>query len=360
MAVTLGRYGVWTSSLDTEAAARAIEAAAELEAMGWGAIWLPEAVGRDPFVHAGLLLAATERIALATGIANVYMREPIAMNAAWRTLSEAYPHRFLLGLGVSHQPMVEGLVGQDYLPPLAKMRDYLEKMDASMYIAPAPEEPPERVLAALGPKMLELARDRAGGAHPYFVPPEHTEIARTILGDDRLLAPEQMVVLETDPTRAREIARAAMSMYVTLPNYANNLVRLGFAEDDVTDGPSDRVVDAIVAWGDLDTIAARIREHHDAGADHVCIQVLPRDDIDAGAGLVPGARRRVAVIERVRRVIVRASADGSAQVVDDAASRTSHSSGDARRPRAHGPLVHGGGSNRSSEPAVLGAVSVAD
>ncbi len=136
------------------------------------------------------------------------------------------------------------------------------------------------MLAALGPKMLELARDRTRGAHPYFVPPEHTEIARTILGDDALLAPEQMVVLETDPSRAREIARAAMGMYITLPNYVNNLIRLGFTEDEVTVGPSDRVVDAIVAWGDLDTIAARVRAHHDAGADHVCVQVLPRDDIE--------------------------------------------------------------------------------
>jgi probable F420-dependent oxidoreductase len=280
MPVEIGRFGVWTSSLDTEPASRAVEAAVELEAMGWGAIWLPEAVGRDPFVHAGLLLGATERIALATGIANVYMREPVAMNAAWRTLSEAYPRRFLLGLGVSHQPMVEGLVGQEYLPPLAHMRGYLERMDASLYIAPPADEPPERVLAALGPKMLELARDRARGAHPYFVPPEHTEIARTILGDDALLAPEQMVVLETDPGRAREVAREAMGIYIGLPNYVNNLLRLGFTEDDVTDGPSDRLVDAIVAWGDLDTIAARVRAHHDAGADHVCVQVLPRDDID--------------------------------------------------------------------------------
>jgi probable F420-dependent oxidoreductase len=280
MPVELGPVGVWTSSLDTEPAARAAELAAELESMGWGAIWLPEAVGRDPFVHAGLLLGATERIVLATGIANLYMRAPVTMNAAWRTLSEAAPNRFLLGIGVSHQPMVEGLVGREYLPPLAAMRDYLAQMDGSLYISPASAEPPERVLAALGPKMLELARDHARGAHPYFVPPEHTEIARTILGDDPLLAPEQMVVLESDPTRAREVAREAMAMYVTLPNYVNNLLRLGFSEDDVTDGISDRLVDAIVAWGDVDAIAKRVRDHHDAGADHVCIQVLPRDDID--------------------------------------------------------------------------------
>jgi probable F420-dependent oxidoreductase len=280
MAVDLGRVGVWTSSLDTEPASRIRELAAELDEMGWGALWLPEAVGRDPFLHAALLLGATDRLVLATGIANVYLRAPAAMNAAWNTVSEAFPGRFLLGLGVSHQPMVEGLVGQEYLPPLAKMRDYLDSVDSSLYIAPPPGEPPERVLAALGPKMLELARDRARGAHPYFVPPEHTEIARTILGDDRLLAPEQMVVLETDPARARSVARAAMGLYVTLPNYANNLLRLGFTEDDLASNISDRLVDAIVAWGDAETIARRVRAHHDAGADHVCIQVLPRDDID--------------------------------------------------------------------------------
>lgn len=280
MAVELSRFGVWTSSLDTLPAARAGEIAAELEAMGWGAIWIPEAVGRDPFVHAAGLLGATERVVVATGIANLYMREPVAMNAAWQTLSEAHPARFLLGIGVSHRPMVEGLVGTEYLPPLAMMRDYLERMDTSMYVAPAPTDPAERVLAALGPKMLELARDHARGAHPYFVPPEHTEIARTILGDGPLLAPEQMVVLETDPAKAREVARAAMGLYVTLPNYVNNLFRLGFTEDDVTDGISDRLVDAIVAWGDAETVATRVRAHHDAGADHVCVQVLPRDDID--------------------------------------------------------------------------------
>ena len=280
MPVELGRVGLWTFALDTQPAARAAELAAELEEMGWGAIWVPEAVGRDAPVNATLLLAATEHLAVGTGIANIYAREAMAMNAAWQTVSEAFPDRFLLGLGVSHAPMVEGLVGREYLPPLTMMRDYLDRMDASMYVSPPSSGPPERVLAALGPKMLELARDRARGAHPYFVPPEHTEIARTILGDDKLLAPEQMVVLDTDPARARATARAAMGLYVSLPNYANNLLRLGFTEDDLGGDISDRLVDAIVAWGDVEAIAARVREHHDAGADHVCVQVLPFDDID--------------------------------------------------------------------------------
>jgi probable F420-dependent oxidoreductase len=280
MPVDLGRVGLWTFSLDPQPAVRAGEIAAELEEMGWGAIWIPEAVGRDAAVNATLLLGATQRIVIATGIANIYGRDPMTMNAAWQSISEAFPGRFLLGLGVSHQPSVEGLHGQEYTPPLTKMREYLDQMDAGLFMAALPTDPPERVLAALGPKMLELARDRTRGAHPYFVPPEHTEIARTILGDDRLLAPEQMVVLETDPERARETARGAMAMYVTLPNYANNLRRLGYTDDDLGNGISDRLVDAIVAWGDVDAIAERVRAHHDAGADHVCVQVLPIGDIE--------------------------------------------------------------------------------
>jgi probable F420-dependent oxidoreductase len=280
MPVDLGRIGVWTFALDLQPAARAAELAVELEEMGWGAIWFPESVGRDAPVNAALLLAATQDIAVATGIANIYGRDPMTMNAAWQTLAEAFPGRFLLGMGVSHQPSVEGLHGQEYKAPLATMREYLDRMDASLFLAAPPGDPPERVLAALGPKMLELARDRTRGAHPYFVPPEHTEIARTILGDDRLLAPEQMVVLDTDPVRARAAARAAMSIYVTLPNYANSLKRLGYTEDDLGGDISDRLVDAIVAWGDVDAIGSRVRAHHDAGADHVCVQVLPFDDID--------------------------------------------------------------------------------
>jgi probable F420-dependent oxidoreductase len=262
-------------------AAQAAAFAKRVEAWGYTALWLPEAVGRDPLATIAYLGAHTTHLSYATGIANIYARDAMSMNAAWQTLSEAFPGRFLLGMGVSHQPSVEGLHGQEYTPPLATMREYLDRMDASLFIAAPPSQPPERVLAALGPKMLELARDRTRGAHPYFVPPEHTEIARTILGDDRLLAPEQMVVLETDPTKARAVARAAMSMYVNLPNYANNLLRLGFTADDLSGGISDRLVDAIVAWGDSDAIAARVRAHHDAGADHVCVQVLPFDDIDA-------------------------------------------------------------------------------
>ncbi len=282
MAANFGPFGVWTFALDQQPAARAQELAAELEAMGWGAIWVPEAVGRDALVNATLLLTGTEKIVIATGIANIYARDAMAMRAGWNTISEAFPSRFILGLGVSHQPSVEGFRGQEYGPPLTTMRNYLDRMDAALYFAAPPTDEPERVLAALGPKMLELARDRAQGAHPYLTTPEHTEIARTILGDGPLLAPEQMVVLETDPIIARQVARESLAVYLPgLPNYANNLRRLGFNEEDLTEPLSDRIVDALVAWGDVETVATRIRAHRDAGADHVCVQVLPINDIAA-------------------------------------------------------------------------------
>lgn len=277
----LGRIGVWTFALDQQPAGRAAELAAELEALGYGAVWVPEALGRDPFVSASILLGGTERLVAATGIATIYARDPTAMNAGWQTVAEAYPARFLLGLGVSHRPMVEGLRSHEYLPPLGAMRDYLDAMDAALYVGAPPTSTPERVLAALGPRMLELARERADGAHPYLVTPEHTARAREILGDDRLLAPDQKVILETDPVVARAIARETLAVYVPgLPNYVNNLRRLGFTDDDLEPPLSDRLVDAVIAWGDVETIAARVRAHHEAGADHVAIQVQPIGDID--------------------------------------------------------------------------------
>ncbi len=270
----LGRVGVWTFALDLQPAARARELAAELEELGYGSIWVPDAVGRDPLVHAALLLAGTQRIAVGTGIAQIWGRDPMSMNAGWKTVSEASPGRFVLGLGVSHQTMVEGLRGQSYSRPLTAMREYLDGMDASMYVAPEPPEPPRRVLAALGPKMLALASERADGAHPYNVPPEHTAQAREILGPDKLLAPEQAVVLETDPAEARRIGREHFAIYRDLPNYTNNLRRFGITDDDLADGCSDRLVDMVVAWGDAEAIRARVQAHHDAGADHVAVQVL--------------------------------------------------------------------------------------
>jgi probable F420-dependent oxidoreductase len=270
----LGRVGVWTFVLDLQPIARARELAAELEELGYGAIWVPDAVGRDPIVHAALLLGGTSRITVATGIAQIYGRDAMTMTGGWNTVTDAFPGRFLLGLGVSHQPIVEGLRGQTYGPPLTAMREYLDRMDASVFVAAEPAEPPRRVLAALGPKMLALAAERADGAHPYNVPPEHTARAREILGPGKLLAPEQAVVLQTDPVEARRIGRDHVAIYRGLPNYMNNLRRFGITEDDLAGDGSDRIVDMLVAWGDAETIRTRVREHFDAGADHVAVQVL--------------------------------------------------------------------------------------
>jgi len=273
----LGRLGIWTFALDAQPASVAQEMAAELETLGYGAIWIPEAVGRDPMVNAFLLLSGTERITVATGIASIYARGAMTMTSGWKALSEAFPGRFLLGLGVSHQPAVEGMRNQTYGPPLSTMRAYLDAMDAALYLAAQPTMEPQRCLAALGPKMLELAAARTRGAHPYYVPPEHTAFARGVLGSGPLLAPEQKVILETDAATAREIARANITGYLGLPNYANNLRRLGFTEEDITQC-SDRLVDAIVVWGDVETVRTRVQAHIDAGADHVCLQVLPYTD----------------------------------------------------------------------------------
>ena len=271
----LGRVGVWQYQLDQLPSAQAKEVAAEIEELGYGAIWLPEMVGRESFVSSTLLLSGTERIVVATGIAGIYSRDALCANSALNTVTEAFPERFLLGLGVSHQVMVEGIRGHDYTKPYSKMVEYLDAMDAGIFTASPPTTPTHRALAALGPRMLKLAAERTDGAHPYFIPVEHTAFAREQMGPDAKLYPEQAVVLETDPTKAREIARGHMSMYLTLPNYTNNLKRFGWTDADLADGGTDALVDAIVAWGDEAAIAERIAAHHAAGADHVCIQVLP-------------------------------------------------------------------------------------
>ena len=271
----LGRVGGWQYQLDQMPSAQSAEVAAEVEEMGYGAIWIPEMLGREAFVSSTLLLSGTERIVVATGIASIWARDALNANSALHTITEAFPERFLMGLGVSHQVMVEGLRGHDYTRPYSQMTAYLDAMDAGMFTASPPTTPTHRVLAALGPRMLRLAAERTDGAHPYFIPVEHTAFAREQMGPDAKLYPEQAVVLETDPTRARELARGHMEMYLTLPNYTNNLKRFGFTDDDLADGGSDRLVDAIVAWGDEAAIAERVAAHHAAGADHVCIQVLP-------------------------------------------------------------------------------------
>jgi probable F420-dependent oxidoreductase len=283
---TLGATGVWIGRhLSLATAGEAKEAAAEVEALGYGSLWVSESPGgKDPFSLAMLLLGATERLPLGTGIANIWARDATATNAAAVTIADAYPRRFLLGIGVSHLPAVEKRGGA-YEKPLQKMTEYLKELDAAPpHEGLRPIIKPPRLLAALRTKMLELARDRADGAHPYCVPPSHTARAREVLGDGPLLIPEQAVLLETDPARARDISRQQhVAYYLALPNYVNNLLALGFTDHDLADGGSDRLVDALVAWGSVDDIRARVQEHLDAGADHVLVQPLAEQLDFAGA-----------------------------------------------------------------------------
>jgi probable F420-dependent oxidoreductase len=277
LAGRLGRVGVWLGVLGWTPASASREAAAEIEELGFGTLWFGEAhSGKEIFASLGLTLAATRRIVVASGIANIWVRDATAMTAGANTLAEAFPGRFVLGLGVSHPPQLAPR-GHEYRRPVATMSAYLDAMDAVGYEGPRPQQPVERVLAALRPKMLELAREKSLGAHPYFVPPEHTARAREIIGPDRVLATEQAVLLETDPELARARARDHMTWYLTMPNYVDNLRWLGFDDDDFVGGGSDRLVDAIVVWGDEAAIQARVREHFDAGADHVALQPLAPD-----------------------------------------------------------------------------------
>jgi len=272
----LKRIGIWTGAFEQQPAGKVKAAVAELEQLGYGAVWFSEGFGRESLTQAGLLLSASSHIVVSTGITNIYGRDPVTAAAAQKTLSEAYPERFVLGLGVSHIPLVEQLRGTTYQKPVAKMSSYLDAMDKAPYGSVAPAKT-YRVLAALGPKMLELAARRSDGAHTYNVTPEHTKSARQILGKDPLLCVEQAAVLESDPVKARKIARAFLALYLTLPNYTNNFLRFGFTQEDCKGEGSDRLIDAIVAWGDVDAIRSRIQAHLAAGADHVCIQVLSAD-----------------------------------------------------------------------------------
>lgn len=263
----LGQVGVWSRELrfhsDRDEAA---DAAAELEELGYGALWIPD-VGGDVLGAVGELLRATRAIPLATGILNIWMHDAAEVAAGTAEIDDAHPARFTLGLGASHAPIVDAEQPGRYSRPYSTMVAYLDALDEA-------PRPPGRILAALGPRMLELARDRAAGAHPYLVPPEHTLIAREALGPDRLLAPELSVAVEPDPQRALERARSFVADYLQLPNYVNNLRRLGFSEEETTGGGSDRLVRALVATGEPETIAARVAEHRAAGADHVAIHVI--------------------------------------------------------------------------------------
>jgi probable F420-dependent oxidoreductase len=263
--VDLGRFGVWWSGSWRAAADPTLDVAAELESLGYGALW--SSGGFDPGFSPrfGRLLAATQRVAVASGIVSMWTGAPADVGPAVADLEATFPGRFLLGIGASHGPAVS-----NYSRPYSHMVAYLDALDA----LPIPVPVQRRVLAALGNRMLELAAQRAVGAHPYFVPVEHTTRARSILGSAPLLAPEVAVVLETDRTTARGLARDYARLYLGLPNYTQNLRTFGFDDRDIDGGGSDRLIDAVIPWGDAARIADRIREHHDAGADHVCLQVV--------------------------------------------------------------------------------------
>lgn len=277
VAESIGRVGIWTSALDRMPSADARKAARRIDEMGAGALWIAEtAMSQDIYAHMALLLAWTDRIPIASGIANIWARDAVAMQNGARALADAFPGRVILGLGISHAPVVKRRTGGTWDKPVERMRDYLDAMDGARYVGVEPARPAARVLAALGPVMLRLAAERTAGAHPYFVPVEHTARARKTLGEGPLLAVEQAVAFEEDAGRARELARSHMAGYLRLDNYANNLRRLGWSDEEIS-GPSDRLVDAIVAWGPIERIVDRIVTHLRYGADHVCIQPLSGD-----------------------------------------------------------------------------------
>lgn len=268
--------GIWSASLRYGDPKVAADAAAELEGLGYAAVWIPD-VGGDLFSAIENLLHATSSVTVATGILNLWMHDADETAAQHERLTAVHGRRLLLGIGVSHAPLIDHGSPGRYTRPLLHTRAYLDGIDAAT--VPVPVE--ERVLAALGPKMLALAGERTAGTHPYLVTPEHTAVARAALGPDKLVLPEQAVVLETEPEVARTVARSHLAAYLGLPNYTNNWKRLGFTDDDLANGGSDRLVDAFVVWGDEEAIVARIDAHRDAGADHVCVQVLSANVLEA-------------------------------------------------------------------------------
>ncbi|MBV8054531.1 MAG: TIGR03620 family F420-dependent LLM class oxidoreductase [Deltaproteobacteria bacterium] len=274
----IGKIGIWFF-LDAMSAAQSAEFVCKAEKLGYGAMWIPEAVGREPFAHIGYLAAHTEKIIFATGIANIYARDPITMSAASKTVAEVSGGRFLLGIGVSHRPLVTNLRGHSYDKPYSYMKEYLPKMKGALYRAPQPAQEVPVVLAALHPKMLQLAASETNGTHTYFVPPEHTAKARAAVGAKPWICVAQAVILESDAAKARAMARTYMKTYVPrLPNYTNNLKALGWKDEDFENGCSDALVDAIVAWGSEQKIHNRIEAHLKAGATHVCILPIRVDN----------------------------------------------------------------------------------
>jgi probable F420-dependent oxidoreductase len=268
----LGKIGIWSAALRRSELSAVVEACAELDELGFGALWFPGGDRADFAERMLAMLGATRRAVIAPGIVSVWTHPASEIAAEHQTFLRAGPGRWLLGLGVSHAHAVER-IGLNYDKPIQKLRRYLDELDAAS--PPVPKD--ERIIAALGPVALKLSGERSLGTHPYFVPVAHTRVARETLGPGKLIATEQMVALETDPTAARALARQHMAMYLAAPNYANNLLRLGYPQSEIDNGGSDRLVDDIVAWGSPEQVLQRVREHLDAGADHVCIQVLSPD-----------------------------------------------------------------------------------
>jgi probable F420-dependent oxidoreductase len=265
----IGRFGVYTFDFEHQAPGLVLDSAQELEERGWQSLWFPEVGGREAFSLAGYLLASTQRLRVVNGIAQITARAARATHGGGALLADAYPDRHVLGLGLGQ--------GRPGTKPLAAMTEYLDELDAF-------DKPVPRVLAAYGPKMLALARDRAVGAHTYHVNVAHTAHAREILGPNPFLGVEHAVLFETDPAKARAVARAHLHTYLTTPFNIAKFRRLGYTEDDIAGGGSDRIVDDLVFWGDLDTVVARLHGHLEVGADHVAIQVI---GIEPGQSALP-------------------------------------------------------------------------
>lgn len=270
--MTLGRLGVWYST-DRLSGSQLADLAGVVEKNGYSALWYPESRGYESMSLAGYLLSKSQRLVIGSSIANIYARDSYTAKRAMVSLNDWYGGRFILGLGVSHIPMVEGVRGHSYDKPIPAMRAYLDGIHKDR---PAGEEPPV-VVAALGPKMLALSAAKSRGAVPYNVTPRHTAQAAEILGPNKVLAVEQKVTLDNDPVRARALGRKELARYMVLPNYRNNWLREGFTEADLADGGSDKFIDAMVLWGDAATIKKGLRAHFEAGATHVCLQPVHPD-----------------------------------------------------------------------------------
>lgn len=304
--MNLGKLAVWahidgpisffenqkSGDMGPATAERLASFARRVEEFGYSAIWMPGGFGRDPLIASSWLLANTSRLNVATGIVSIYTRDPIAMRGAADALNEQSGGRFILGLGVSHRETVEDRRGHEYAKPIPTMRAYLDAIAQAPYIAAAPAKPTTIVLAGLREKMIELSGEKAQGTHSYLVTPQHTAQARAILGPDKLLCVEQPLVLESDPAKARAIARGEVEYYLSKPNYQNSWKALGFSDEDIADGGSDCFIDSLVGWGDEAALRKRIEEHLSAGATQVCIKAVAPDggtDMRLLELLAPGA-----------------------------------------------------------------------